>query len=170
MQVVLYLSVLAIILLFEIVLITRKHERFCQNRSILYWILLSTGYLYCLYLFTIGFRIPFNGNHLKLDFFVTTQVITSQSLLNILLFIPFGFFEGRLLRKCRPSIYHIIITISGGVLSLLIEITQLFSCVGYFEIDDIIFNIFGSAIGAFTFQLGKKIYTKLIIIQERRSL
>ena len=62
-----------------------------------------------------------------------------QNLLNIAMFIPIGYLFGRKMRRKA-------ILIATGF-SLLIELIQLFSLRGMLEIDDIIHNIAGAAIG-----------------------
>ncbi len=74
---------------------------------------------------------------------------------NVLLFIPYGFFgcwASRRLRHFLPSLFF------GGATSLGIELLQLITGRGFFQIDDIITNILGTIIGFLFFQIlpGKK--------------
>ena len=67
----------------------------------------------------------------------------AQNILNIVLFMPIGFFAGAALRK-----KHILNAIKiGVVLSLFIEVIQLISRRGVCNIDDVIHNTLGCAIG-----------------------
>ncbi|WP_051195303.1 VanZ family protein [Lachnospira multipara] len=62
---------------------------------------------------------------------------------NILLFLPLGFLLPTILRR----IGFLGTMMSAVVLSLLIELTQLFTKLGTFDIDDIILNTFGALLG-----------------------
>ncbi len=67
----------------------------------------------------------------------------AQNILNIVLFMPIGFFAGAALRKKR-----LLKAIKvGAVLSLFIEIIQLISKRGICNIDDVINNTIGCIIG-----------------------
>lgn len=69
---------------------------------------------------------------------------------NILLFIPYGFFgcwASRRLRRFLPSLAL------GGGTSLGIELLQLITGRGFFQIDDIITNILGTIIGFLFFKI-----------------
>ena len=67
---------------------------------------------------------------------------------NIVWFVPFGFMLP-LLRKCG----FLLTIISGFGFSFLIEITQLISKKGFFEVDDLILNTFGAMIGYAIYRL-----------------
>ena len=82
---------------------------------------------------------------------------------NVIGFIPYGFILPVIAHKCRRGTF--IIT-SGFALSLLVETVQLFARVGCFDVDDLILNTLGAAIGYLFFavcnylrrkQYGKKI-------------
>lgn len=84
--------------------------------------------------------------------------LLAQIIMNILLFIPIGFFVGGVLKK-----KHLLNAIEiGFVLSFFIEITQLITTRGVFNVDDIIHNILGCVIGYLCFVLCYKTL-KLII-------
>lgn len=69
---------------------------------------------------------------------------------NIALFIPFGFFASCYSSALRPKT----IVIVGFLLSLCIEIIQLFFIpFRAFDVDDILLNTFGTAIGVLLFRL-----------------
>ena len=67
---------------------------------------------------------------------------------NVIGFIPYGFILPVIAHKCRRGIF--IIT-SGFALSLLVETVQLFARVGCFDVDDLILNTLGAAIGYLLF-------------------
>ncbi len=81
----------------------------------------------------------------------------AQNIMNIVLFMPIGFFAGAALKK-----KHLLNAIKiGVVLSLFIEVTQLISRRGICNIDDVIHNTLGCVIGFAFFVLCYKI-VKLI--------
>lgn len=62
----------------------------------------------------------------------------------MLLFMPFGMIFGNVfVCKCK----ELVCLVSGLVVSLLIECTQLLYSIGTFEIDDLIINTWGAVIG-----------------------
>lgn len=67
----------------------------------------------------------------------------SQNLLNVAMFVPIGFFAGGALKK--KHIWNILGI--GIVLSFFIELTQLITTRGVFNVDDIIHNTLGCVIG-----------------------
>jgi glycopeptide antibiotics resistance protein len=76
---------------------------------------------------------------------------------NIALFIPFGFFASCYSSTLRPKT----IVIVGFLLSLCIEIVQLFFVpFRSFDIDDILLNTFGTAIGVLLFRLLDQLMAK----------
>ena len=64
---------------------------------------------------------------------------------NILLFIPFGFLVPKMW-KCLRRIP--VCVFAGFCLSLTIEITQLLTQRGHFQVDDILMNTIGAGVGA----------------------
>ena len=68
---------------------------------------------------------------------------------NILLFIPMGFFLPYFLKRIRQGRLSIIIT---AFTSLSIEILQLLTATGEFDIDDVLLNSCGGMIGYFLFR------------------
>ena len=75
--------------------------------------------------------------------------LLAQIIMNVMLFIPIGFFVGGTLKK-----KHICNAVGIGlVLSFFIELTQLITTRGVFNVDDIIHNILGCVIGYGIFRL-----------------
>lgn len=66
---------------------------------------------------------------------------------NIVIFIPFGFFEP-LASRNRNFVGTVL---DGFLVSLLVEVFQLISKVGRFDIDDLLLNAFGVVIGYLIF-------------------
>lgn len=75
---------------------------------------------------------------------------------NILIFVPFGFFEP-LASKTR-SFWATLV--DGCLLSLLVEIFQLITKVGRFDVDDLLLNTSGVAIGYICFLIWNAIRRK----------
>lgn len=90
-----------------------------------------------------GTSTPFDGSF-YIDFAVFDEGITMATLLNIVLFIPFGFFSLAVFRKLKTKwIYGILI---GFLFSTIIEFLQLFT--GRFvQVEDILMNTLGSFVG-----------------------
>ena len=63
---------------------------------------------------------------------------------NILLFVPLGFLLPRLFPRLQSLKNTLLCT---AAIILCVEILQLFTLLGYFDIDDLILNTLGSAIG-----------------------
>lgn len=81
----------------------------------------------------------------------------AQNILNIVLFMPIGFLVGAALKK-----KHIWNTVKiGFVLSFFIELTQLITTRGVFNVDDIIHNVLGSVIGFSCFVLFYKMARRI---------
>lgn len=83
--------------------------------------------------------------------------IIVQLIMNIMMFIPIGLFSGGALKK--KNIWNVIGI--GLVLSLFIELTQLITTRGVFNVDDIIHNVLGSVIGFSFFVLCYKIIKRI---------
>lgn len=82
---------------------------------------------------------------------------------NVLGFIPYGFIIPVIQQKLRSGF---LIILSGFGLSLFVETVQLFTKVGSFDVDDLILNTLGAAIGYAAFvicnYLRRKYYGKKI--------
>ena len=70
-------------------------------------------------------------------------------ILNILLFIPFGY----LLPSLFPRLRWWQVILLGLVFSLCIELLQLITKLGYADVDDLINNTLGAAIGFLCYKL-----------------
>jgi glycopeptide antibiotics resistance protein len=95
--------------------------------------------------------------------FTLTRSYLSDILINIIGFIPLGFFFSLYLeRKGVPSnkILWIVILI-GGAVSLSIEIVQIYLPGRSSQLMDVIDNILGSHLGVILFKLAQKIRTLL---------
>jgi glycopeptide antibiotics resistance protein len=83
--------------------------------------------------------------------------ILAQLIMNIMMFVPIGFFVGGSLKK--KHIWNVIKI--GFLLSLFIELTQLITTRGVFNVDDIIHNVLGCAMGFFCFVICYKMIKKI---------
>ncbi len=81
------------------------------------------------------------------------NTIIAQLIMNVMMFIPIGFFSGVALKK--KHIWNVIEI--GLILSLFIELTQLITTRGVFNVDDIIHNTLGCVIGFGCFVLCYKL-------------
>ena len=108
---------------------------------------------------TILFReVSENIRYSFIPFLSFTQLynkLLAEILLNVAMFVPIGYLLG--LAKKRMT--FVIILKIGCILSLTIEIIQLVSRRGVFNIDDIIHNTLGCAIGYGAFRLCNTILT-----------
>lgn len=72
---------------------------------------------------------------------------------NLVLFIPFGFLLPCLWIKVR--VFWRIISFSTGIIALL-EVIQLFTLLGSFDIDDLLLNLIGVAVGYMLFYFARR--------------
>ena len=76
---------------------------------------------------------------------------------NVVLFMPYGFLASLISkRKAKWTVL-----LSGSLLSIAIELTQLFTHRGLFEYDDIVHNTLGTVIGIAMCLLAVKLLTKV---------
>ncbi len=64
---------------------------------------------------------------------------------NIIMFMPYGFLVPMIIKKQKFLCFRVIV--SGGFLSILIEIFQYITALGVCDIDDVILNTLGTALG-----------------------
>lgn len=77
---------------------------------------------------------------------------------NIAAFIPFGFFLPIMSRKCRSLFYMVFFSFEC---SLMVEVLQLVSKVGCFDVDDLLLNTIGGAIGYLIFATLQQVRRRL---------
>lgn len=82
--------------------------------------------------------------------FTSINGIAVHTVENCLLFVPFGFLVPIIWKYNR---HFIRVTLMGFISSVLIELTQIITNRGYFEVDDIILNTLGAMIGYFIFSI-----------------
>lgn len=77
-----------------------------------------------------------------------TKAVLLNLLGNIVAFIPFGFFLPVLYPRCRSFLYTVFFSFE---FSLMVETIQLVSKVGSFDVDDMLLNTIGGALGCLIF-------------------
>ncbi len=76
---------------------------------------------------------------------------------NVVVFIPFGIFLPRLFPRCKNLFLTLLLSLE---FSLAIEITQLLSRVGRFDVDDLFLNTVGGVLGYILFFLWTRVWNK----------
>lgn len=69
---------------------------------------------------------------------------------NILVFVPLGIFLPRIFQKCRKILSVALISLE---VSLLIEVTQLVTKIGSFDVDDLFLNTLGGILGYIIYKI-----------------
>jgi len=82
---------------------------------------------------------------LRGNFYKAQQVI--YTLLNVLLFVPFGFLAGMLKKECFWLKRIVLCTLYSFLVSFGIECVQLLTQRGYFEVTDLVTNVMGGLCG-----------------------
>ena len=78
---------------------------------------------------------------------------------NVLAFVPFGMMLPLLSHRCRSFWY---VTLLGFEFSLLVEVIQLVSKVGSFDVDDLLLNTIGGAIGYLCYLVMRAIWNRFL--------
>ncbi len=125
------------------------------------------AYSYCFSIVSITFlsREPGSRDSVDLRLFSTFSYKLYDNVYpveNIILFIPFGLLLPVMLRKLDSLLYCMA---AGSIFSLSIEVSQLLTKRGYFQIDDIITNILGCVMGACIFRIYRNIENDLIHVK-----
>ena len=130
--------------------LTRKDKSSFIRNSLL---TILGGYLFFVLCTTLFFRE--SSETMRYYFFpfwsydVLNYNIIAQLILNVLLFVPIGFLLGAIIKERR----WMLVIEMGCLLSLMIEILQLLTRRGVCNIDDVIHNTIGCAIGYGIFRL-----------------
>jgi glycopeptide antibiotics resistance protein len=69
---------------------------------------------------------------------------------NILIFVPFGFVLPFMYKRCRSFLFMTLLTFE---VSLVIEVVQLITRVGIFDVDDLLLNTIGGMVGYMLFRI-----------------
>ncbi|PKM95486.1 MAG: VanZ family protein [Firmicutes bacterium HGW-Firmicutes-1] len=104
--------------------------------------------------------LPFKtiSNYIIYRDYVNTKTLIINIIGNVVAFMPMGFFVPILFRKKR-SFWKVILF--SACVSLIVELLQFKFVVGSFDVDDIILNTFGGAIGFVIYNLLYRIYELL---------
>ena len=133
-------------------------HKFIRNAS---WCILG-WYVFFIFCSTILFRDKAEETHFFLRPFWSYSTLynrrIAEILLNILIFIPIGFLCGAAIRNAS----FLKVTGLGCLLSFSIEILQLLTKSGIFNIDDAFHNTLGCAVGYGVFRLCNTILTNYI--------
>lgn len=121
---------------------SKKRKSLWHNFIVLLWLC----YIVMLLYLTIFEREAGTRQAVSLKLFETFGNARSNAYVveNVLLFIPFGFFSAYFRKAMRNPIINLCI---GALCSLMIEVIQLITQRGYFQVDDILMNSIGSALG-----------------------
>lgn len=136
--------------------------RFVNRKFFTYFVTAAYAFAIIYYVFVNGIRTNSFGFDFKLPLPFYRAIVngkyglsTNRSVLNILLFVPFGYLLPKLVFKVdekRKSLF-IKVTLAGFLCSLIIETAQLVFRCGIFELDDLIKNTMGAAIGCGVFRI-----------------
>ena len=102
-----------------------------------------------------GVSVRFPGPFLKALMRESFGTVARRSLLNILLFVPFGY----LLPQVKPFRWFQIVGF-GFLLSFLIESSQFVFRFGVFELDDLVKNTMGAGLGFWLYALLDRLHRK----------
>ncbi|WP_077612373.1 VanZ family protein [Clostridium sp. Marseille-P2415] len=98
--------------------------------------------------------VPFNSIEVQLEYRYQWWAVKSI-LGNLIAFIPLGFLLPITHKKCNNFFKTFLVSL---MLILAIEVFQLITSLGYFDVDDIIMNMIGSIIGFCLYSVLKKVY------------
>ncbi len=85
------------------------------------------------------------------------EAMIQGDILNIILFIPIGLFTEAILTSKRGKFSLFSNAICGLMCSLMIEVAQLFTRRGWFDMDDLLMNMLGSIVGGTLYLLLKRL-------------
>ena len=122
---------------------------------------LLIGYIFLMFCTTIFFREETFEKRYNLypllSYKMLYDKLLAELIMNIMMFVPIGFFTGGALKK-----KHIWDALGFGLgLSVFIELTQLITTRGVLNVDDIIHNVLGCAIGFLCFVICYKIIKRI---------
>ena len=149
LYVILALSVIVTGVIFGLYMTRKDRSSFIRNSLLC----LLLGYLFFVLCTTVLFRESSEDMRYYLfpfwSYDVLNYKVVAQHILNVLMFVPIGFLLSATMEKIR---FGQLLKI-GCVLSVIIEIIQLLTRRGACNIDDVIHNAIGCAIGYGIFRL-----------------
>lgn len=159
---------MAVLTFFNIIL--KRNDT--KNKFKVRWQHYLFGYIFMLYLVIslkdiVGFpvlsdleRVIMSGRSIfypVLNFIPFSSGIEISSILNIIFFMPFGFLLPTLWKEFRSFLPTVL---AGFLFSLIIEVGQLFT-IRATDVDDLIMNTLGTALGFIIFKLASKIFKNI---------
>lgn len=164
------INLLPMIILFSVVMTSIKitSALYSKEKIIIYKELKNLIYIiYCFALFNLVTTTDFESfsNNLipfkEIMRYQTTSILFYRNVIgNIALFVPFGFIITDMLKEKAGKINVFITLLITFLTSLTIETIQMF--IGRsFDIDDIILNITGGAVGFLIYHISQVIYKKI---------
>lgn len=106
----------------------------------------DSGFLHVInQIFTQGLSKGFNSIHIE-----STESLKGI-ILNILLFIPFGYMLPCIFGKLQKVLWGVVLI--GFVCSLLTEVVQLVTHLGWFDLDDLLNNTIGCVLGVILYRV-----------------
>ena len=139
-------------------LVSTNYSTFVRQASFC----LFFGYMFLVLCTTVFFREDTYQRRYMLQPLLTYKNLYSRRvaeiIMNVIMFIPIGFFVGGALKK--KHVWNVIGI--GIMLSFFIELTQLVSTRGVFSVDDIIHNTLGGVIGFLCFVLCYKCIRRFV--------
>lgn len=119
--------------------------------------------LFWILLFKLGVRFSYMGNrNVNLIPFANGQIDVGETILNVVIFVPFGVYAGVLFKRwafVNKLFFFFLI-------SLMLEGLQFILRVGAFDITDIITNILGGIIGLLLFEAIEKLFNNRVKSQK----
>lgn len=156
--VIICVSVLVCAAVLGLFLVSTDYSTFVRQASFC----LFFGYMFLVLCTTVFFREDTYQRRYMLQPLLTYKNLYSRRvaeiIMNVIMFIPIGFFVGGALKK--KHVWNVIGI--GIMLSFFIELTQLVSTRGVFSVDDIIHNTLGGVIGFLCFVLCYKCIRRFV--------
>lgn len=172
----LVLTVICVLFIMIVTCIRIKQDKNKVNLKNVFALLSLAVYINIILQLTLLGRAP--GSRIGIDLSISGRVwkgtsdyavlLRTYSILNVFLFIPYGFIMSipTILNKKGVLIRTVIVTLLSLLMSIFIEISQLITQRGYFEIDDLLCNTIGGFLGTFLYYVWGKVYN-LIYNQKR---
>lgn len=154
--------ILGVLLYFVIVKVFRHRRKPVYNTMLIIYFIM-------LFIITIFEREPGSRTGISVKLFETfgNSRANAYVIENVLLFIPFGILTPLVWKRMR---HPFICTFLGFCLSCMIELTQLVTERGHFQVDDIMTNTIGSLIGSLIFTMLLCIVTGFRVLFRHSSI
>lgn len=158
-------AIAVIVLLCVAVEVLKKNKKFYKIGILFVSVLYLGGLIYFTQL--RGNRVNISGISIKFPLPFAKAIINrrfglvaKRSLLNLLLFVPFGYLLPNVVVSFGKRVTWWQIMVFGFVTSLIIETCQLFFHRGVYELDDLVKNTLGAVIGFVLFTIFDRIISQ----------